>query len=193
MTSPTSIFRSPLPRRSYGGMKKNCEQVAGAVGLGIVAALEKSGGGGRQSDIQAKYLVGSLNLNHTRSDPISIVVHVGGGTSLFRPRAGTDDGVSDDYRRRHTSSVFCESPPACVGIGGDSAMLEIPAFLTPDFLSSCHLCRKKLHGRDIYMYRGEKAFCSTECRYQQIVTDEKKEKCRAKASRPEQWMDQMKF
>lgn len=26
-------------------------------------------------------------------------------------------------------------------------------------------------------FRGEKAFCSTECRYRQIMMDEQKEKC----------------
>ncbi|KAJ4952272.1 hypothetical protein NE237_029104 [Protea cynaroides] len=184
MTSPTSILRSPSPRGSHVGLKKNCELVTGAVGLGIVAALEKSGGAGQQGEILAKFFAGGLNLNHNRSDPIPIVVRAGGGggTSRLRPRAGKDDGASDDFRRRRTSSVFCESPPACVVVGGSPA---VPAFPTPDFLSSCHLCRKKLHGRDIYMYRGEKAFCSTECRYQQIVADERKEKCRAEASRPE--------
>ncbi|XP_043721383.1 FCS-Like Zinc finger 14-like [Telopea speciosissima] len=191
MTSPKSILRSPSPRGSYGGMKKkNCEQVAGAVGLGIVAAMEKSGAGVGQGEILAKFFVGSLNLNlnRNRSDPIPIVVRGGGlnctkptATSRPRPRVGADADV-DDYERRRKSSVFCLSPPECGGVV--SANLEIPAFLTPDFLSSCHLCRKKLHGKDIYMYRGEKAFCSPECRYQQIVTDERKEKCRAEASRP---------
>ncbi|KAK8941600.1 hypothetical protein KSP40_PGU010825 [Platanthera guangdongensis] len=50
-------------------------------------------------------------------------------------------------------------------------------FPVADFLSSCNLCGKTLHGKDIYMYRGEKAFCSMECRYKQIVSDECLEKC----------------
>lgn len=33
-------------------------------------------------------------------------------------------------------------------------------------------------------FRGEKAFCSTECRYRQMVMDERKEKCSAEASKP---------
>lgn len=52
-----------------------------------------------------------------------------------------------------------------------------------DFLSSCHLCRKGLHGKDIFMYRGEKAFCSAECRQRQIKIDERKEQCRSEVSR----------
>lgn len=33
------------------------------------------------------------------------------------------------------------------------------------------------------IYRGEKAFCSNECRSRQIVMDERKEQCRSEASR----------
>ncbi|XP_050214938.1 FCS-Like Zinc finger 6-like [Mercurialis annua] len=48
---------------------------------------------------------------------------------------------------------------------------------TPDFLRSCFLCRRRLvTGRDIYMYRGDSAFCSLECRQQQMNQDERKEK-----------------
>ncbi|WOL03126.1 protein MARD1-like isoform X1 [Canna indica] len=46
-----------------------------------------------------------------------------------------------------------------------------------DFLSSCYGCKKKLGpGEDVYMYRGEKAFCSHECRYQEMLFDEGNEK-----------------
>ncbi|CAN6304090.1 unnamed protein product [Urochloa humidicola] len=41
------------------------------------------------------------------------------------------------------------------------------------FLSSCHACNKQLgHGNDIFIYRGDKAFCSSECRYQEMLFDE---------------------
>jgi hypothetical protein len=41
------------------------------------------------------------------------------------------------------------------------------------FLSCCHTCNKNLEqSNDIYIYRGEKAFCSQECRYQEIGLDE---------------------
>lgn len=40
------------------------------------------------------------------------------------------------------------------------------------FLSFCHTCKRNLQQKiDIYIYRGEKAFCSRECRYQEMVLD----------------------
>ncbi|GMJ09106.1 hypothetical protein like AT3G22550 [Hibiscus trionum] len=40
------------------------------------------------------------------------------------------------------------------------------------FLSFCHTCKKNLEQKvDIYIYRGEKAFCSPECRYQEMLLD----------------------
>ncbi|KAG9139388.1 hypothetical protein Leryth_017302 [Lithospermum erythrorhizon] len=42
-----------------------------------------------------------------------------------------------------------------------------------NFLDNCFLCRKKLLPcHDIYMYKGDRAFCSEECRCRQIYMDE---------------------
>ncbi|CAL4916730.1 unnamed protein product [Urochloa decumbens] len=39
-----------------------------------------------------------------------------------------------------------------------------------EFLRWCHGCSKDLgHGKDIFMYRGEMAFCSHECRYREML------------------------
>ncbi|CAN4122245.1 unnamed protein product [Withania somnifera] len=55
---------------------------------------------------------------------------------------------------------------------------------TANFLKACFLCKRLLiPGRDIYMYRGDSAFCSLECRQQQMNLDEKKDKCSLVASR----------
>ncbi|KAM2022257.1 hypothetical protein ACFX16_044181 [Malus domestica] len=49
---------------------------------------------------------------------------------------------------------------------------------TAHFLKACGLCKRRLiPGRDIYMYRGDTAFCSLECRQQQMNLDERKDKC----------------
>jgi len=53
---------------------------------------------------------------------------------------------------------------------------NVPVFHVEHFLSACYLCKRQLnHGKDIYMYRGDKAFCCVECRYQQISMDERME------------------
>ncbi|GER40284.1 hypothetical protein STAS_16951 [Striga asiatica] len=48
---------------------------------------------------------------------------------------------------------------------------------TANFLRVCFLCNRRLvQGRDIYIYRGDSAFCSLECRQQKMSEDERKEK-----------------
>ncbi|KAL6634677.1 hypothetical protein ACP70R_027348 [Stipagrostis hirtigluma subsp. patula] len=48
-----------------------------------------------------------------------------------------------------------------------------PAASASSFLQRCSLCHKELaEGTDIYMYRGDRAFCSVECRCRQIFMDE---------------------
>ncbi|WOK99181.1 protein MARD1-like isoform X1 [Canna indica] len=42
-----------------------------------------------------------------------------------------------------------------------------------DFSSFCYGCRKKINPKeDIYMSRGEKAFCSRECSYEELMSEE---------------------
>ncbi|XP_057775533.1 FCS-Like Zinc finger 5-like [Salvia miltiorrhiza] len=57
---------------------------------------------------------------------------------------------------------------------------------TASFLRVCSFCKRRLvPGRDIFMYRGDSAFCSLECRQQQISQDERKDKCSLTASKQE--------
>lgn len=43
------------------------------------------------------------------------------------------------------------------------------------FLQACFYCKRRLQpSRDIYMYRGNVAFCTEECRLQQILRDEER-------------------
>uniref|UniRef100_A0ACD5ZL92 Uncharacterized protein n=1 Tax=Avena sativa TaxID=4498 RepID=A0ACD5ZL92_AVESA len=51
------------------------------------------------------------------------------------------------------------------------------AMETAAFLKACGLCCRRLGpGRDTFIYMGEVAFCSLECRQQQMNLDELKEK-----------------
>ncbi|KAK9146633.1 hypothetical protein Sjap_006536 [Stephania japonica] len=68
----------------------------------------------------------------------------------------------------------------CCGVLGLSALTkqtflssDAPNYPSPDFLSFCYTCNKNLdQGKDIYIYRGEKAFCSHDCRNQEILFEE---------------------
>ncbi|KAJ4900769.1 hypothetical protein Rs2_14720 [Raphanus sativus] len=61
------------------------------------------------------------------------------------------------------------------------------------FLERCFLCRRKLlPAKDIYMYKGDRGFCSVECRSKQMVMDEeesfRRENCSfmaVKATKPD--------
>lgn len=45
------------------------------------------------------------------------------------------------------------------------------------FLRACSLCRRELSpNKDVYMYRGDQGFCSEKCRWQQMMTDEARER-----------------
>ncbi|XP_075509615.1 FCS-Like Zinc finger 13-like [Primulina tabacum] len=175
----------------------------GGVGLGIVAAL----GNAHDETPSNKALCGR---NSRRSNPIPVtspknssrigrefdemeienhseeytIVTFHGPNESHTKVYGIDHGQGGDYRtpfriqrsnKCERASVFHISPARFGAIAG------IPA---EDFLSSCDMCKKQLHGEDVYMYRGEKAFCSAECRYQQIAIDERQEKCGSEASRP---------
>ncbi|CAI9100768.1 OLC1v1037935C1 [Oldenlandia corymbosa var. corymbosa] len=211
MDVATTSPRSPLEikMQSPRGLKN---YDLGGVGLGIVAALEKSA----HHDLNSGRL-GSRNLN--RSNPIPVnsartvstdpkgrrkggveeevemmmdsledytfVTCHGPGNKSFT-RVYYDGGCQEhagkkmaDFERKSSiskrPSMFTVSSPARIG--------DFPSIPDSDFLKTCHLCHKKLQGKDIYMYRGEKAFCSSECRDSQILMDEHKEKCRSEASR----------
>ncbi|GFP87255.1 hypothetical protein PHJA_000869200 [Phtheirospermum japonicum] len=181
-TSPRTHFE-PKPAQSPKGLKKSFD--FGGVGLGIVAALESSGDG--RSGFPANKAL--ISRNSSRSIPIPM-------SSPKRRLEGRmeSESLEEEYTivTRHLpnkpytkvygiqsnrASVFHISP---VRFSEAAAGVGTPA---DDFLSSCHLCHKRLQGEDIYMYRGEKAFCSTECRYREIVMDERREKCSSEASR----------
>ncbi|XP_073308245.1 FCS-Like Zinc finger 13-like [Primulina huaijiensis] len=176
----------------------------GGVGLGIVAALEKSGD--RVGETPANIALFNRNMSRSNPIPVKNPLRVGGYLEDFEMESSeeytivTSHGPDKPYTKvyygvighgrkgderapfriqsseaNNRASVFYISPPRLGDVSGAPAT---------DFLSSCNLCKKQLHGKDIYMYRGDKAFCSSECRYSQIVIDERKENCRSESSRP---------
>ncbi|GKV17963.1 hypothetical protein SLEP1_g28406 [Rubroshorea leprosula] len=184
ITSPRSPLnfkiQSPKSMKNYD---------LGGVGLGIVAALEKSG------DCCGRLAVRCSNLSRL----------IAAGKVLNNSRKSL--GACGDWESENLENytyVTCHGPnnksfTKVYYDGHEQKESNIPVppkepvtwfledvspYPTSDFLSSCHLCRKNLHGKDIYMYRGEKGFCSSECRSRQIMMDERREQqCRSEASR----------
>ncbi|XP_076955373.1 FCS-Like Zinc finger 14-like [Bidens hawaiensis] len=136
-TSPTTSLEFKVVSPT-GVINRNMS----GIGLGIVAALDKN---------PAKK-VGFSGPDRMLSDPIRVT------------RSRPDHTVVTSNKPNNTRTkvrdkgcIFNISPPR---FGDDGVM--VPQAV--GFLNSCHLCNKRLHGKDIYMYRGEKAFCSPECR-----------------------------
>ncbi|KZV54383.1 hypothetical protein F511_27878 [Dorcoceras hygrometricum] len=57
--------------------------------------------------------------------------------------------------------------------GGGFSSNRSMSYPSESFLSFCYNCKKNLgQGKDIYMYRGEKAFCSSDCRDKEMMMEE---------------------
>ncbi|XP_057420448.1 FCS-Like Zinc finger 14-like [Lotus japonicus] len=162
----------------------------GGVGLKIVVDLDKSCEVRRE--VLPKHAVCSSNMNRSGPIPVKknsdaryeiddqgsleeeftyVTCHVPNKTFT---KVYYDGGEGDFGKKNGKVGVLRRTPP--------QNFEPEPLFPTSNFLSSCNLCGKKLHGKDIYMYRGEKGFCSQECRSSQIMMDERKEVCRSEAS-----------
>lgn len=78
------------------------------------------------------------------------------------------------HKRNEQSTLY----PPVGGAAGFSAEHPIgsPSSLilsTHHFLDACFSCKRRLRPeRDIFIYRGDAAFCTEECRNRQILTDE---------------------
>ncbi|KAE9604656.1 putative Zf-FLZ domain-containing protein [Lupinus albus] len=163
--SSRTPFDMNLKMKSSKGLKS---YDLGGVGLGIVVALDnKSSEIGRET--LPKHAVSTTKLN--RSRPIQVQsmkdqhgfhqkgvneIDVGSSedytyvTKHVANRTITRvyyDGGEDGIVRHNNVGVFRRTPPTPIIVEPE------PSFPTSDFLTSCHLCRKKLHGKDIYMYR----------------------------------------
>ncbi|CAA7013628.1 unnamed protein product [Microthlaspi erraticum] len=174
----TASSRSPLDIKfPLPGSSKRYDN--GGVGLGIVAALEKSGIGISRHEISSKqnpvcYYGSGLN----RSDPARIQFPAEIDLSEEYTCVTSRDGVTKVYYNDNEFE-FCKNPSdgdqrcnKSMDVSEEPPENKKEVFRdSPDFLSSCCLCDKKLQGKDIYMYNGDKGFCSRECRSVQILED----------------------
>ncbi|PWZ54401.1 hypothetical protein Zm00014a_017172 [Zea mays] len=85
-------------------------------------------------------------------------------------------GAAAAGRADWLAAYRARAAPALAGLRRNSA--DLSAAETAAFLRACGLCNRRLGpGRDTFMYRGDTAFCSLECRQQHITIEEWKEKC----------------
>lgn len=207
------FFLSSSNSNDQNKSPKRFREQNGVVGLGIVVALnDESSGPNTQNPVFSvsprSNPIPIFSKKPTKDDVeielleeyTCVISHV--GNNMIKKREYFDDGFkrkSGVNGGRTTSywvgtggggdgggggGVFC-SPSPPVFVGGGMVFEEV------DFLSSCHLCKKKLHGLDIFMYRGEKAFCSEECRYKQISIDEHKEKYASGVRKQPEYVDSL--
>ncbi|XAR57064.1 hypothetical protein NMG60_11025076 [Bertholletia excelsa] len=86
---------------------------------------------------------------------------------VLEPQNGTDRNVNRPQVINKATMAKPSSP---------SAAPSLPPFTGAGFLDRCFLCRQKLlPGKDIYMYKGDRGFCSVECRCKQMFMDDHEE------------------
>ncbi|KAJ0256467.1 FCS-Like Zinc finger 13 [Hirschfeldia incana] len=161
-------FPSPVNSKRYS---------SGGIGLGIVAALEEGNAGSNRYDpvcYSGRFRCPEIDLS---DEEYTYVTSPGGPTKVYYSDDGFElfeNGSEFDDRRKNKPLVIADEPPAIKRqILKDST----------EFLTSCCLCKKRLQGKDIYMYKGEMGFCSAECRSVQIMQDEQNEKCKSQVPR----------
>ncbi|KAF5741917.1 hypothetical protein HS088_TW10G00925 [Tripterygium wilfordii] len=122
---------------------------------------------------------GTKTRNPNLSPNGSAAIHFGIQTEDF-------DGVSKGYlsvsemelSEDYTRVISYGDNPKTTHIFGNFVVESHYSFSKPnsgtkDFLSSCYTCKKNLDQKsDIFIYRGEQAFCSNECRHQAMLLDE---------------------
>ncbi|XP_010520527.1 PREDICTED: uncharacterized protein LOC104799612 [Tarenaya hassleriana] len=203
-TSPKSpldfkIFPQISPRN---GAKRFYDSHIGGVGLGIVAALENSTA--RMSVCRVgKYPVPKPGPNRSGSNPVPIAMNNRRSVDDDNDDEEEERFMDEDYTyvtchhgpdgsctRVYRDGIECyarKNPETerslvfgdCFDDPPENSPETSPEFEGLDFLNACLLCRKKLHGIDIYIYKGDKAFCSAECRSIHITSDERRETCRS--------------
>ncbi|KAK9698109.1 hypothetical protein RND81_08G083200 [Saponaria officinalis] len=109
------------------------------------------------------------------------VPNTGFGDGLVRVMSPEEIELSEDYTCvisrgpvPKTTHIFGDNVLECHPNGVDHGNKSEPfSYPSNGFLSCCDYCKKKLEdGKDIYMYRGEKAFCSNDCRLEEISIEE---------------------
>lgn len=199
-TNPFFSEAKGAPRKPHLGTAQETKHQP--VGLGIVDALKKPSKPESRMVLfgsRLKIQIPSMSPNgavESLSSPIEFgVKNKESQLALFSPARRTpvelgslasgclsasEMEMSEDYTcviahgpNPRTTHIFDNCIVESCGDGFAAVTPRKESRVSDDFLASCHACNKRLgQGKDIFMYRGEKAFCSSECRYQEMLFDE---------------------
>ncbi|KAK9931585.1 hypothetical protein M0R45_018857 [Rubus argutus] len=155
----TTLSESISSDKSSNSIKSPRNFQEGVVGLGIVAALSSP------NEIP-------MSAKSPKSSPIPIV-------SAAKPAANFR--VMEKQLQGVVVDELSESYTCVISHFGNNLTKKRVYFddKLSGVVNDSSAC--VLQGLDIFMYRGEKAFCSTECRDKHIRSDNYKEKCRSEA------------
>ncbi|KAI4337724.1 hypothetical protein L6164_016105 [Bauhinia variegata] len=114
----------------------------------------------------------SFDLNRTGDAPVAVDPNNRGEGGVNGPWKQTGGGGGRSGLNSNYNNGLVDQIPR------NSRRHSADFLETADFLKTCGFCKRRLvPSRDIYMYRGDTAFCSLECRQQQMTQDERKDKC----------------
>lgn len=132
----------------------------GGVGLAIVASLDDNKDGVIKPVYKTspiKSISVTVNSGRFRAEyneremdnfeDYTVVTCRGGNNKSYTTVYCNGSSVQENrkgFQGTTKSSVFDISP---------AKFVDFPGYPDSDFLNSCHLCNKKLHGKDIFMYR----------------------------------------
>ncbi|KAJ0985309.1 hypothetical protein J5N97_003665 [Dioscorea zingiberensis] len=93
----------------------------------------------------------------------------------FSPLISIPTEFEDAYKTCRISTVISTTPKGLETSLNEVCQKPESGAMALGFLHSCGTCRRLLgSGRDIYIYRGDSAFCSQECREQHIKQEARK-------------------
>ncbi|KAK9273709.1 hypothetical protein L1049_018519 [Liquidambar formosana] len=146
-----------------------------------------------------QFIGGSPNSNHfSHSKLTSVPISIESTNGFIGSLSASEIELSEDYTcvishgpNPKTTHIYgdcilkCHTNGSTNSIKHEEQEIDMPpavncseissSYPSNGFLSFCYSCNKKLEGEDIYMYRGEKAFCSLSCRAAEILIDEEME------------------
>ncbi|KAL5783226.1 hypothetical protein ACOSP7_008255 [Xanthoceras sorbifolium] len=203
------IGETPLEPEPFGKIRAcsldSCKSFSALTGFAVCSSNLSYGSSGLEnlaSQVSSPpQLIGgcSNSNNFAHIKPNLMSAPVGSDNGFTESLSASEIELSEEYTRvishgpnPKTTHIYgncildcCTNYLSNFDKNGVKELETVTSSTTPypsdDFLSFCYSCNKNLEGKDIYIYRGEKAFCSLDCRSEQILIDEKLEKTKNKS------------